>query len=76
MLAQYSAGLLWITRGRTSNESTVPQFSMFHGMARSIRAEQEGFPCVTIDFDSETILHAEKAVDLLVDVYIKAFTST
>ncbi|KFY81215.1 hypothetical protein V499_00041 [Pseudogymnoascus sp. VKM F-103] len=72
-LTQQSAGLIWVTRGGTSTKGIRPELSLFQGLARSLRAEKEGFPCITIDFDAEHKLPANQAMDLLFSVYTQTF---
>ncbi|KAF2202683.1 phenolpthiocerol synthesis polyketide synthase ppsA [Delitschia confertaspora ATCC 74209] len=66
-LMQQAAGLFWLTRGGA--KGSRPQLSLFQGLARSLRAEQEGFPCITVDFDSEHILPAAQSAELVMSVY-------
>ena len=44
-----SSGLLWVTEGACSI-SHRPDSALFHGMARTLRSENESFPLVTADF--------------------------
>ncbi|OXV05636.1 hypothetical protein Egran_06595, partial [Elaphomyces granulatus] len=73
-LTQQSAGLLWVTRGGIS-KGTRPELSLFQGLARSLRTEQESFPCFTIDLDAEHKLPANQVVDLLISTYKQTFGS-
>ncbi|KZF20978.1 hypothetical protein L228DRAFT_284065 [Xylona heveae TC161] len=43
-----SEGLLWVTEGAANNPSR-PESALFHGLARSLRAEHESFPLITAD---------------------------
>ncbi|KAH7397176.1 hypothetical protein BKA66DRAFT_566312 [Pyrenochaeta sp. MPI-SDFR-AT-0127] len=67
--ADTSAGLIWVTRGAASSNADRPELSVFHGLARTLRAEHEGFSCITIDLDAEKKLPAEGVADLLFRVY-------
>ncbi|KKY36930.1 putative polyketide synthase [Diaporthe ampelina] len=42
---------LWLTRGGAPIECSVPENSMFTGLARSIRGEEPGINLVTLDLD-------------------------
>ncbi|KAJ6789982.1 hypothetical protein PWT90_02938 [Aphanocladium album] len=68
-----SAGILWITRGSVATKGSRPELSLFHGLARSLRAEREDVPCVTLDFDVENQLAEDKAAGLLMKVFRKSF---
>ncbi|KAF5012109.1 hypothetical protein FDECE_1826 [Fusarium decemcellulare] len=46
-----SRALLWVTEGAFNNASR-PESALFHGLARSLRAENETFPLTTADFAS------------------------
>ncbi|KFY82216.1 hypothetical protein V498_08637, partial [Pseudogymnoascus sp. VKM F-4517 (FW-2822)] len=72
-LTSEPVGLLWITRGSIAGRSSKPELSIFQGLARSLRAEQEGFPCVTVDLDADYRLPAEQVVDLLFGVFRQTF---
>lgn len=72
-LTKEPVGLLWITRGSIAGRSSKPELSIFQGLARSLRAEQEGFPCVTVDLDADYRLPAEQVVDLLFGVFRQTF---
>jgi NADPH:quinone reductase-like Zn-dependent oxidoreductase/ubiquinone/menaquinone biosynthesis C-methylase UbiE/malonyl CoA-acyl carrier protein transacylase len=71
-LTQESMGLLWVTRGGTV-DGTRPELSLFQGLARSLRAEQENFPCITVDLNPGEVLSADAAVRLLEKVFQQAF---
>jgi hypothetical protein len=71
-LTQEPTGLLWVTRGGTI-DGTRPDLSLFHGLARSLRPEQEGFPCVTVDLDPDKKLPADAAAKLLMNVFQQSF---
>ncbi|KFY19775.1 hypothetical protein V493_07834, partial [Pseudogymnoascus sp. VKM F-4281 (FW-2241)] len=72
-LTREPVGLLWITRGSIAGRSSKPELSIFPGLARSLRAEQEGFPCVTVDLDADYRLPADQVVDLLFGVFRQTF---
>ncbi|KFY87076.1 hypothetical protein V500_07196 [Pseudogymnoascus sp. VKM F-4518 (FW-2643)] len=72
-LTREPVGLLWITRGSIAGRSSKPELSIFQGLARSLRAEEEGFPCVTVDLDADYRLPAEQVVDLLFGVFRQTF---
>ena len=66
-------GLLWLTRSGAL-DGTRPELSLFTGLARSLRAEQEGFPCVTLDLDAGTEpLSSSAAVALIEHVFRQTF---
>lgn len=68
-----STGLVWVTRGGSASKGTRPELALFQGMARSLRAEREGVPCVSLDLDAETPLPTSDAVDLIVKVFEQSF---
>ncbi|KFX94705.1 hypothetical protein O988_06147, partial [Pseudogymnoascus sp. VKM F-3808] len=72
-LTSEPVGLLWITRGGSAGRSSNPDLSIFPGLARSLRAEQEGFPCITVDLDADYRLPADQVVDLLFGVFRQHF---
>jgi NADPH:quinone reductase-like Zn-dependent oxidoreductase/malonyl CoA-acyl carrier protein transacylase len=72
-IIQASVGLVWVTRGGTATKGTRPELSMFQGMARSLRAERENVPCVTVDLDAEQPLSGSEASGLLLDVFMQSF---
>ncbi|OBT78885.1 Type I Iterative Polyketide synthase (PKS) [Pseudogymnoascus sp. 05NY08] len=72
-LTSEPVGLLWITRGSIAGRSSKPELSIFQGLARSLRAEQEGFPCVTVDLDADYRLPPDQVVDLLFGVFRQTF---
>lgn len=74
-LADVSAGLIWVTRGAASSHVERPELAVFQGLARTLRAEHEGFPCITVDLDVEAELSADRVAGLLVSLYDKQFMS-
>lgn len=64
-----SAGLLWVTRGAASSGVKRPDLAVFQGLARTLRAENESFPCITLDLDHEEKLSTKKVADLLFMLY-------
>ncbi|KAH8736190.1 hypothetical protein BGZ61DRAFT_339395 [Ilyonectria robusta] len=50
-IVKTSKALVWVTEGAFKNASR-PESAIFHGMARSLRAENETFPLTTADFAS------------------------
>lgn len=48
-----SEGLMWVTEGGAStSKDNKPESAIFHGIARSLRTENEAFPIVSADFAS------------------------
>nr|ALQ32864.1 putative polyketide synthase [Fusarium gaditjirri] len=72
-LTQESAGILWVTRGGLLASASKPEMSMFHGLARSLRAEVEGLPCITMDFDVRQKLSPNRMAELIMRVLDTAF---
>nr|ALQ32881.1 putative polyketide synthase [Fusarium miscanthi] len=72
-LTQESAGILWVTRGGLLASASKPEMSMFHGLARSLRAEVEGLPCITMDFDVRQKLSPNSVAELITRVFDTAF---
>lgn len=68
-IIEESAGLIWATRGAASSDGDRPDLSLFQGLSRTIRAENEGFHCASIDFDDKTRLAASEVADVLQLVY-------
>ncbi|KAF1941682.1 hypothetical protein EJ02DRAFT_491319 [Clathrospora elynae] len=68
-IADTSAGLIWVTRGAASCHVERPELAVFQGIARTLRAEQEGFACITVDLDAGEKLHVDRVADLLLSVY-------
>ncbi|CAO2658326.1 Nn.00g060490.m01.CDS01 [Neocucurbitaria sp. VM-36] len=68
-LADTAAGLIWITRGAASLNVQRPELAVFQGLARTLRAEHEGFPCITVDLNAEEKLTAQEVANLLFRVY-------
>lgn len=68
-IADSSAGLLWVTRGAASFDVDRPDLEVFQGLARSLRAEYEGFRCITVDLDGRSQKRASEVADLLFRVY-------
>ncbi|KAH9879452.1 hypothetical protein IAQ61_001270 [Plenodomus lingam] len=73
VVAEASAGLIWVTRGAASARVERPELAVFQGLARSLRSEHENFPCITIDLDIKSQLPADGVADLLSLVYNKQF---
>lgn len=69
-IVEDSAGLLWITQG---GMSAHPDLSLFHGFARSIRSECEGFHCIHVDLDAESQVPSQQAGDLIFQMYEQNF---
>ncbi|KAL2164963.1 hypothetical protein VTH06DRAFT_259 [Thermothelomyces fergusii] len=67
-LIQESAGLVWVTRGGVAFDGARPELSLFHGLARSLRAENEGTPCVTVDLSTHPKLPGADAASLILRV--------
>ncbi|KAI0382791.1 putative polyketide synthase [Hypomontagnella monticulosa] len=66
-------GLFWLTQGATQ-DSTHPEFALIHGLARTLRAEHEGFPLVTFDFAAGNTLSWEQRIEKLMPVIQKTFS--
>lgn len=74
LILQECTGLLWITEG-ACRDSNHPSVSLIHGLARTLRAEHEGFPLITFDFSPETPLPASQRVGLFLSVFDKALSN-
>lgn len=72
-LTQESAGTLWATRGGLLARASKPEMSMFHGLARSLRAGVEGLPCMTMDFDVRQKLSPNRMAELITRVFDTTF---
>ncbi|KAG4268184.1 short chain dehydrogenase/reductase family [Fusarium proliferatum] len=72
-LTQESADALWVTMGSLLASALKPEMSMFHGLARSLRAEVEGLPCMTVDFDVRQKLSPNRMVELITRVFDTPF---
>lgn len=72
-LTQESAGTLWVTRGGLLASASKPEMSMFHGLTRSLRAEVEGLPCMTMDFDVRQKLSPNRMAELITRVFDTSF---
>ena len=59
---QLARGLLWVTRGASTQH---PLANMIAGLARSIRSENAGLRLSTIDFDAKVRLSDENAAELI-----------
>ncbi|KAJ4376392.1 hypothetical protein N0V83_001675 [Neocucurbitaria cava] len=68
-LADTAAGLIWVTRGAAASNVQRPELAVFQGLARTMRAEHEGFPCITIDLDANEKLTTQEVANLLFHVY-------
>ncbi|KAI0901837.1 putative polyketide synthase [Annulohypoxylon nitens] len=65
-------GLFWLTQGATQ-DSIHPEYALIHGLARTLRAEHEGFPLVTFDFDAKHPLSWEQRIEKLIPVLQRTF---
>ncbi|KAI4950323.1 Type I Iterative PKS [Alternaria rosae] len=74
-IAEASAGLIWVTRGAASSDVERPELAVFQGLARTLRAENESFKCITVDLDVRRNLPACHVADLLLGVYEKQLSS-
>ncbi|KAL6710125.1 hypothetical protein ACN47E_009916 [Coniothyrium glycines] len=72
-IAETSAGLIWVTRGATSQSGEHPELAVFQGLARTLRVEYESFPCITVDLDDDEKLHTSGVADLLLNVHNQKF---
>ncbi|QGI67589.1 hypothetical protein CEK26_011540 [Fusarium fujikuroi] len=72
-LTQESAGALWVTRGSLLASALKPEMSMFHGLARSIRAEVEGLSCMNMDLDVRQKLSPNRMAELITRVFDTTF---
>jgi hypothetical protein len=68
-----SAGLICVTSGAASSDVGCPDLAIFHGLARSLRAEQRNFPCITIDIDAAGNLLKDRVASLICQAYDKRF---
>ncbi|CAM1501901.1 Fc.00g038850.m01.CDS01 [Cosmosporella sp. VM-42] len=66
-------GLLWLTRG-ACQESSRPEVALMHGLARTLRAENEGWPLVTFDFSSDTPLPFDQQVEMFLPLLQRVAT--
>ena len=73
-LVQTFDGILWVTRGGTATKGSIPELSMFQGMARALRTEHAGLHLYTLDLDAESKLPATQTAELLTDFYETAFS--
>lgn len=71
-IAENSKGLIWVTRG-ASVKIEQPEMAVFSGLARTLRAEHQGFSCVTLGLDAEENLSNDKLANLLFRLYEKRF---
>lgn len=69
----HAKGLFWLTQG-ACQDSTHPELALIHGLARTLRAEHEGFPLVTFDFSTEHPLSWEQRLDRFVPVLERTYT--
>jgi len=74
LILQECTGLLWITEG-ACRDSNHPSVSLIHGLARTLRAEHEGFPLITFDFSPENPLPASQRVGLFLSVFDKVLSN-
>jgi acyl transferase domain-containing protein/NADPH:quinone reductase-like Zn-dependent oxidoreductase/SAM-dependent methyltransferase len=72
-IANTSAGLIWVTRGAASGKVGCPDLAIFHGLARSLRAENETFPCITIDLDAAEKLSEDEVASLICQIHDQKF---
>ncbi|KAI0153141.1 hypothetical protein GGR57DRAFT_146248 [Xylariaceae sp. FL1272] len=72
-LVKDAAGIVWVTRGGTTTKGTRPEMAVFQGLARTLRAENENAPCLTVDLDAEQPLLAHEAADLVLRVFNQRF---
>lgn len=68
-MSQETGKLFWITRGETS----CPKRAAFLGLARCLRAERQGWPCITIDFDHRNQITPAQVAKLILSVYVRTF---
>ena len=72
VITQESAGVLWVTRG-SATKGVKPEMSLFQGLARALRSENEVLPCLTLDLDAEIPVPAAEAAGLLLRLYKRTF---
>ena len=72
-IADASAGLIWVTLGVSSSNVESPELAVFQGLARTLRAEHEGLPCISVDLDAEKHLPADEVARLLFRIVEKHF---
>jgi acyl transferase domain-containing protein/NADPH:quinone reductase-like Zn-dependent oxidoreductase/ubiquinone/menaquinone biosynthesis C-methylase UbiE len=70
-IADNSAGLIWVTRGAASSDVERPELAVFQGLARTLRAENQSFTCISVDLDAKENLHAHDVAELLHGIYEK-----
>ncbi|TVY20485.1 Reducing polyketide synthase FUB1 [Lachnellula arida] len=68
-----SAGILWVTRGATSQQT---QANMVTGLLRSVRSETGQVPMVTLDLDDVTALPTAQAAATILQLYEQTFFHT
>ncbi|KAI1258543.1 hypothetical protein F5Y18DRAFT_444487 [Xylariaceae sp. FL1019] len=72
-LVKDGAGIIWVTRGGTTKGATRPEMALFQGLARTLRAENEHVPCLTIDLDVVQPISAQEAGHLVLKVFNQGF---
>lgn len=69
-----ATGVLWITTG-AAIESNAPLASIVHGLARTLRSENEGFRFVTLDLDSNRHISAVGTAEIIKRVFENLFSN-
>lgn len=74
-VAEASVGLIWVTCGAASASTEHPELALFQGLARTLRAETEGFFCINVDLDDKERLSADEVARLLCSVHNELFSA-
>ncbi|RAQ99476.1 phenolpthiocerol synthesis polyketide synthase ppsa [Stemphylium lycopersici] len=74
-IADSSEGLIWVTRGAASSNVERPELAVFQGLARTLRAENEGFACITVDLDAKETLPAHQVAEMLYGICEKQLST-
>ena len=69
-----ATGVLWLTSGATM-ESTLPRASLVHGLARTVRLENEALRFVTLDLDSNRHISAKETASIIKRLFECSFYS-
>ncbi|TVY71472.1 Compactin diketide synthase mokB [Lachnellula suecica] len=67
-----SKGLMWVAKGACENVSQ-PDSAIFYGLARALRSENETFPLITFDLDSDTKQADSQSGINIVAIFQKSF---
>ena len=70
-----ATGVLWLTSGATM-ESTLPRASLVHGLARTLRLENEALRFVTLDLDSNWHISDKETASIIKHLFECSFHSS